>query len=54
MLRRVAEVLGATLSVEIKRKKRMKQTAVAERKSDYKAKRKFKGKRWFPWKGLQV
>jgi len=38
MLRRVAEVLGATLSVEIKRKKRIKQAAVAESKADYEAK----------------
>lgn len=36
MLRRVAEVLGATLSVKIKRKKRIKQAAVAEIKADYK------------------
>ena len=40
MLRRVAEVLGATLSVEIKRKKRIKQTAVSESKADYEAKKK--------------
>ena len=39
MLRRVAEVLGATLSVEIKRIKRMKQAAVAESKADYEAKK---------------
>ena len=35
MLRRVAEVLGATLHVEIQRKKRQKQRAVAEGKSKY-------------------
>ena len=35
MLRRVAEVLGATLHVEIQRKKRQKQGAVAEGKSKY-------------------
>jgi hypothetical protein len=39
MLRRVAEVLGATLSVEIKRKKRMKQAAVAESKANYETKK---------------
>lgn len=35
MLRRVAEVLGATLHVEIHRKRRRKQLGVAERKSKY-------------------
>lgn len=35
MLRRVVEVLGATLRVEIQRKKRQKRTAVAEGKSSY-------------------
>jgi len=34
-LRRVAEVLGATLHVEIQRKKRRKQGAVAEGKAKY-------------------
>ncbi len=37
MLRRVAEVLGATLSVEIKRKRRTNQAAVAESKAHYEA-----------------
>ena len=35
MLRRVAEVLGATVHVEIQRSKRAKQMAVAEPKSRY-------------------
>jgi len=39
MLRRVAEVLGATLSVEIKRKKHTNQAAVAESKADYESKK---------------
>ena len=38
MLRRVAEVLGATLHVEIQRKERQKQTAVAEGRSSYRGK----------------
>jgi len=38
MLRRVAEVLGATLSVEIKRKGYSNQAAVAESQSNYKTK----------------
>ena len=38
MLRRVAEVLGATLSVKINRKVHANRAAVAESKSDYKAK----------------
>jgi transcriptional regulator with XRE-family HTH domain len=36
MLRRVAEVLGATLRVEIKCKRHSKQAAVAESQADYK------------------
>ena len=35
MLRRVAEVLGATLHVELERKKRRKQEAVAEPRAKY-------------------
>jgi transcriptional regulator with XRE-family HTH domain len=35
MLRRIAEVLGATLHVEFERKKHRKQGAVAERKVKY-------------------
>ncbi len=35
MLRRVAEVLGATIHVEIQRKKHQKYTAVAEEKAGY-------------------
>jgi len=38
MLRRVAEVLGATVHVEIQRKKHPKQAAVAEGKASYRAK----------------
>ena len=38
MLRRVAEVLGATVHVEIQHKKRRKQRAVAERKAEYRKK----------------
>ncbi len=38
MLRRVAEILGATLSVEIKRKRHANQAAVAENNSNYEAK----------------
>ena len=38
MLRRVAEVLGATLSVEIKRKRQTNQAAVAESKANCEAK----------------
>jgi transcriptional regulator with XRE-family HTH domain len=40
MLRRVAEVLGATLHVEIQRKKTQKIPIVAERRSIYRVKRK--------------
>jgi transcriptional regulator with XRE-family HTH domain len=35
MLRRVAEALGATLHVELQRKKRRRQGAVAERRAKY-------------------
>ena len=38
MLRRVAEVLGATVHVEIQRKRRQKQPSVAEGTSRYRAK----------------
>ena len=38
MLRRVAEALGANVHVEIQRKKRRKQAAVAENKARYRAK----------------
>lgn len=38
MLRRVVEVLGATLSVEIKRKGHSNQAAVAESQADYETK----------------
>ncbi len=38
MLRRVAEVLGATIHVEIQKKKHYKHTAVAEEKSGYEVK----------------
>jgi len=38
MLRRVVEVLGATLSVEVKRKVYPSQAAVAESKANYEAK----------------
>ena len=39
MLRRVAEVLGATLKVKIKRKRHTNQAAVAESKADYETKK---------------
>jgi len=35
MLRRVSEVLGATIHVQIQRKSRLKQTMVSEKKADY-------------------
>lgn len=38
MLRRVAEVLGASVHVEIQRKRRRKQSVVAEGKTRYRAK----------------
>ncbi|MBW2075826.1 MAG: hypothetical protein JRI58_13965, partial [Deltaproteobacteria bacterium] len=38
MLRRVAEALGATIHVEIQRKRRPKQIAVAEGKAKYEVK----------------
>jgi len=40
MLRRVADVLGATVHVEIERKGRQRQTVVAESKSHYKISKK--------------
>jgi transcriptional regulator with XRE-family HTH domain len=40
MLRRVAEVLGATVNVKIQRKRDERQVAVAERRSIYKTRRK--------------
>jgi len=40
MLRRVAEVLGATVNVKIQRKRDQSQAAIAERRSIYKSKRK--------------
>jgi transcriptional regulator with XRE-family HTH domain len=40
MLRRVAEVLGATVNVKIQRKRDQRQAAVAERRSIYKTRRK--------------
>ena len=45
MLRRVAEVLGATVHVEIERRKRQTPSMVAEARSAYKAKRKDLSKR---------
>ena len=38
ILRRITDVLGATLSVEIKRKRPLKQTAVAETQANYETK----------------
>ena len=40
MLRRVADVLGATVHVEIERKRRQTQAIIAERRSHYKIRRK--------------